>query len=615
MKFFFLIGLWICLPFVLSAQFRLDLNRVPTAPLAIDLRYSRDTGYSLTDETLQSIQPAEWKRFDHLRRMLARGARIWISVSMDSLKKYQADRFMMIRNPHIDFLCWWIVKEDSILFSIPPTGDHFHFGSRPVDVEDFVFPLPEQIPDGARLIFVADKRSSELEIPLHFYNDRTIFSGVQNRAFLFGLLIGFYILLIIFNLLLSVYLKEAVYGWYAVYLSVVLIYFLSDAGSFFRYVNPAFPEMNDIFRPSIFAAGILPLYFFFSHLLRMPEVAPRLNRFNNYLFGGYFGLLVIAVVHTSFSGTDVRFAWLQIHRVISPLVLLTLMLESVYGLIKGYRFSIFAVLGNSSLALSFIVFSFYLNGLLPDILVTHYANYIGMFLDACIMAFSLVWRYKTYQKDAADLSARYLEQQKNITREISKWQERDMTRLASILHDNLGADIGLLRLKADSMPLTEEKRKELSENLMEIGNQIRGLSHQFSPIILRKKGLYESVRSLIVDLQRHTGIAMQFEWIGERNVTSYQNAVIIYRIVQELLQNMWKHAQATEGFLQVMYQSPHISIYIEDNGVGSAVHTEEGIGIASIRSLVELMEGRLSIDTKAGAGYVVSIEFLSFDEK
>lgn len=615
MNKFSLICLLVFWPMSMLAQFQLNVNRVSTDPVTLDLRYHRDAGTDLSDSTFQRIQGADWVRFDSPQRMLARGARVWISVSMDSLKRQHAGRYLMIRNPHIDFLRYWVVNGDSILFTIPPTGDHYKFTTKQTDVEDYIFPLPEQLPPGSRLIFVADKRSSELEIPLHFYNDRLIFSDIQNRTFLFGLLLGFYILLIIFNFLLAYYLNEAVYGWYALYLSVVLLYFLSDAGSFFRYVNPNFPEMNDVFRPSIFAAGILPLYFFFSNLLRLREVAPRLNRFNNYLFGGYLVLLIIAVIHTSLSGSDVRFAWLQIHRVLSPLVLLTLMIESVYGMIKGFRFSLFAVLGNSSLALSFIIFSFYLNGILPDVLITHYANYIGLFLDACFMAFSLVWRYKTYQRDAADLSARFLEQQKNITREISKWQERDMTRLASILHDNLGADIGLLRLKADSMPLTEEKRKELSENLMEIGNQIRELSHQFSPIVLRKKGLYESVRSLIVELQRHTGIAMQFEWIGERQVTSYQNAVIIYRIVQELLQNMWKHAQATEGFVQVMYQPPHIGLYIEDNGVGAAGENEEGIGIASIRSLVELLDGRLTIETKAGAGFVVSLEFLSFDEK
>ena len=50
-------------------------------------------------------------------------------------------------------------------------------------------------------------------------------------------------------------------------------------------------------------------------------------------------------------------------------------------------------------------------------------------------------------------------------------------------------------------------------------------------------------------------------------------------------------------------------------GVGAAGENEEGIGIASIRSLVELLDGRLTIETKAGAGFVVSLEFLSFDEK
>jgi signal transduction histidine kinase len=106
-------------------------------------------------------------------------------------------------------------------------------------------------------------------------------------------------------------------------------------------------------------------------------------------------------------------------------------------------------------------------------------------------------------------------------------------------------------------------------------------------------------------------LSIKFDWIGERTNPEFKYQIIIYRIVQELLQNIKKHAEATEVMVQITNESSYIGIYVEDNGMGGGDRHEVkmGLGLKSIRHLTELLNGKFQIQTEAGKGFVVSVEF------
>jgi signal transduction histidine kinase len=88
--------------------------------------------------------------------------------------------------------------------------------------------------------------------------------------------------------------------------------------------------------------------------------------------------------------------------------------------------------------------------------------------------------------------------------------------------------------------------------------------------------------------------------------------IIIYRIVQELLNNIMKHAAATEVMVQLVKEENRLSIIVEDNGKGfdsAILNDNKGAGLTSIQSRVNYLKGRLDINSEAGKGTLVNIEF------
>ena len=88
--------------------------------------------------------------------------------------------------------------------------------------------------------------------------------------------------------------------------------------------------------------------------------------------------------------------------------------------------------------------------------------------------------------------------------------------------------------------------------------------------------------------------------------------IIIYRIVQELLNNILKHAAATEALVQLIREDDRLSIVVEDNGKGfdtALLKNNKGAGLTSIRSRVDYLKGQLDIHSEAGKGTLVNIEF------
>lgn len=184
------------------------------------------------------------------------------------------------------------------------------------------------------------------------------------------------------------------------------------------------------------------------------------------------------------------------------------------------------------------------------------------------------------------------------------------SRFSSLVHDNIGAHLGLLRLKADQMMLTESARRDVSGRIGTLADEVRRMSHRFSPLVLQDKGLQEALAEEVRFQQAETGIIFQYEWLGDASRLPHSYEIIIYRIVQELLLNVFKHAGASEVILQVISDGRQLAVYVEDNGRGDAsrVGQKEGIGLRSIRELTEFLGGRCRIKTASGEGFSVSIE-------
>jgi signal transduction histidine kinase len=191
-------------------------------------------------------------------------------------------------------------------------------------------------------------------------------------------------------------------------------------------------------------------------------------------------------------------------------------------------------------------------------------------------------------------------QQKQRTTAIIEGEEKERMRLSRELHDGIGQDILAIR-----RILIQKGADQKDTNFLEkIGTDIRNLSHQLMPISLKMLGLKAAMEESLENLLASSDIVYSLDAKGLENRLSDQIEIALYRIFQELLQNIVKHSKAKSIFVQLVKKQDYILLLVEDDGCGMADETtsKKGIGIKNIQNRIEILNGELKYDSSKDEG-------------
>jgi signal transduction histidine kinase len=209
---------------------------------------------------------------------------------------------------------------------------------------------------------------------------------------------------------------------------------------------------------------------------------------------------------------------------------------------------------------------------------------------------------------AVELSARV---ERDALRRVVAAQELERQRIARELHDETGQALtsillGLKRLDGESPEAVAELRELVVATLQDV----RRLAVELRPKVLDDFGLVPALERLTQGFAEHTGISVDLEAgaLTERPPVEVETA--IYRIVQESLTNVVKHAQASSVSVVLTRGDGRIKAVIEDDGTGFAPETigERGIGLVGMRERIELLDGSLTVESSERSGTTVAVE-------
>jgi two-component system, NarL family, sensor kinase len=256
-------------------------------------------------------------------------------------------------------------------------------------------------------------------------------------------------------------------------------------------------------------------------------------------------------------------------------------------------------------------------------------NYIliGSLVALMLVAF-LVYRNLRHRQQLAKQQdelqqqrIRELEKDKQLIAvdSLLKGQEEERSRLAKDLHDGLGGLLSGVKyslsnmkdnliVTPDNMAVFERSLDMLDTSIKEL----RRVAHNMMPEMLTKFGLDEALKEYCNTINTAKRITLQYQSLGMEKRPDSSTEIIIYRIVQELLNNILKHAEASQAFIQVIREDNRLNIVVEDNGKGFdtvILEKSKGAGWANIRSRVEYLKGQLDIHSEPGKGTLVNIEF------
>jgi two-component system, NarL family, sensor kinase len=192
----------------------------------------------------------------------------------------------------------------------------------------------------------------------------------------------------------------------------------------------------------------------------------------------------------------------------------------------------------------------------------------------------------------------------------SAWmvQEDERRRLARELHDGVGQSLTALRHQLERLPESDE-RDVCAEMLLQILEDVRELSRLLRPPILDDLGLLPALSWLARKVRESSAISIELESRGMDQITlSPELSTLIFRLIQEALHNVVRHAGADEVRIKLFRTGNRIEIEVRDNGTGFDPRqldedpARRGVGIAGMRDRVELFGGDFSLRSAAGRG-------------
>lgn len=548
------------------------------------------------------------------------------------------------------------------------TGDHFKFKQRPVQGRLFVFPLiSSDFPDskgssgspafpGSHALAVShafsdlpaapgspafaaapgiapslnslylirvDKHNESLQMSTQILTRADFYVKQSNYNLINGILCGSVLVLILFGSFLFITVKDPLYLYYILYVLLICLWIVADKGYGYQYLwpdsvyfasrsRPVFNALmnfallhfmqafigqtrqSKLFRPIL----LLKVSFMFLALLFLIPLSPAY--YTNFTYVMLVLMLILCAFTCIFILTSVilkikegnKQAWFYLFS-ISPLVFFGLAELIIHAGSKEMSNSYLAAFGIQT----------------------------GLILEAIILTFGLAQRFNSYRLDRERLLLEVNVKQQEVTASIIDTQEQERRKISDQLHDDVGSMLSIAIWQLSAVLTAEgcvkegakEKLEEAEEVLKNVAQVIRRLGHTLSPWGIQKYGMNKALTDLAYQINLSEKTALEYAIIGFESCGHYPIPFLndIYRIIQELLTNIIKHACADNAYLEVVEHSDHVNIIVEDNGKGIEFPFSEnspGIGLESIRAKIAYFNGKMEIRRKSEHGTIVVIE-------
>jgi signal transduction histidine kinase len=240
------------------------------------------------------------------------------------------------------------------------------------------------------------------------------------------------------------------------------------------------------------------------------------------------------------------------------------------------------------------------------------------FLFISLVVLALVILLKLYLKKVTTHSQiiheKELEHQKVLSQSILETQEETLNNIAMELHDDTGQQLTYINLQLENLKLSHPELNDtlspVSESMQHMAKSVRKLSHYINAQNIKEQPL---VKSLQIEIERLNELKQVVCNLNIQPEFSYQfsenERIVIYRIFQEVTNNMLKHAQANQYTIQISH-TPKLSFIFKDDGIGfdpKIINDTTTHGICNMKKRAEMIDYTFQIDSEKDTGTAITL--------
>ncbi len=192
-------------------------------------------------------------------------------------------------------------------------------------------------------------------------------------------------------------------------------------------------------------------------------------------------------------------------------------------------------------------------------------------------------------------------------------EEKERDRIARELHDGIGGMLTGMQLRIGALVekrlATQQELKRLAETASDVGKEIHKTARNLTPQILQHYNLYQALMHYCEQFEANGSLHIDLQFMGDTDSLDKSLELSLYRVIQELIQNIAKHARARHAAIQIRSEGAMLYISVEDDGEGfSTTSAGKGLGLQHVHNRIQTMNGYCTIESTPGRGTAVYIE-------
>ena len=426
-------------------------------------------------------------------------------------------------------------------------------------------------------------------------------------------ILGFLFMIMVSNSVLYYQLRSKVYLYYLLYIGFIILssLFYVSSDFFDLFIDPIRPILFKFV--SFFRWSYNLIYFLFAYkFVDLKTKNPYWNKIINVSVYSLF-LIGIVVQIVSLITDDAQLMSDVFSRFFIPVIFLL----SIFGYyvlfnIKA-KFKEYLIVGSLFLIVTSMTGAalYYLDLLPHDNHLRDSIFYFGVVVENILFTLGLAHQHKnTLEKKNRIILE---DKDKQLTLAVET-QEYERARIAQEIHDGVLQKLGGVLLQVRNLidnynANNDENALDVIRNLESSNDELRDISHQMMPKSLKELGVVATVEDMLNMSLPFANIKHSFEAFNITERLSEKNELVLYRVAQELVNNIIKHSQANNVAVQIQKSNEAVVLMVEDDGIGISYKQQStGIGLMNIRGRVEAMNGTLTFEQTEIPGTCVWIK-------
>ena len=496
--------------------------------------------------------------------------------------------------------------------------------NRLIKHRDFIFPT--SIQSGQHLFYYlkVEKKFGSISFPITIWESNHFdYYFPTTDHYNWGFISGILLFVVFISLLLAFVFKEKLYVNYGIYVLAALCFIYTMQGYFIRvYGDGTFGIAGDKVRYITTMVLMITIILFIRNYLRWDLLKNAIFQWYSSFFIIVFCFLIVLAFFD--------------HLVLNDYLFNTYTVSITFLVSLGFCVPPFFVFGTTLYCIYINHYrrdaTYYLLANLPVFLIAFYTglsiyefvpgsflagmDYFARALLVEILALSgfLAYRVKQMQEMSKQLliEKNFVQQQR--TQAVLEAEERERVRIARDLHDGIGQMLAAARMTLGNY--LSQKKIDVTEiqnslDLLEDSiREVREISHNMMPGTLTKFGLSSALKQFTNKINALNTLKVDLQVVGIKERLDEKIEMMLYRIVQEIISNIIRHAEATKISIELIRHDDELILIVEDDGKGfdSENVENQGIGLKNIATRVEYLNGYVNFDSTLGHGTSVVVE-------